>query len=45
MLPSLTEACNMLAKITDAVHLLSTVIYKFFIGKGLTAAEELKKHL
>ena len=44
MLPSLTEACSMLAKIIDPVHLVFTVTYKFFIGKDLAAAEKLKKH-
>lgn len=44
MLPSLTEACNMLAKIIDPVHLVFTMTSKFFIGKDLTAAEKLKKH-
>lgn len=44
MLPSLTEACNMLAKIIDPVHFVFTMTSKFFIGKDLTAAEKLKKH-
>lgn len=43
MLPSLTEGNNMLAKITDPVYFLFTVIYNFFIWKDLTAPEKLKK--
>lgn len=43
--PSLTEACSMRAKIIDPMHLVFTVIYNLFIGKDLTAAEKLKKHL
>lgn len=45
MLHSLTTACNMLANIIAPVYLVFTVIYKFFIGKGLIAVEKLKKHL
>lgn len=45
MLPTLTEGGNMLAKITDPVYLLLTVIYNFFIEKDLTDSEKLKKHL
>lgn len=40
---SLAEACNTLANIIAPVHLMFTVVYKFFIGKDLTAAEKLKK--
>lgn len=43
MLWGLAEACNTLAKIIAPVHLVFTVIYQFFIGKDLTAAEKLKK--